>query len=77
MTFFKSHSKQFLGFALILAVLRHVLMPSLLCFSQKLVAYLKYMTTVGVLLGGRDRNETERQMRDVLEFEMKLAKVCI
>ena len=45
--------------------------------SQKLVAYLKYMTTVGVLLGGRDRNETERQMRDVLEFEMKLAKVCI
>lgn len=45
--------------------------------DPKLVAYLKYMTTVGVLLGGRDRNETERQMRDVLEFEMKLAKIFV
>ena len=42
---------------------------------QKLVAYLKYMTTIGVLLGGEE-NETRRQMQDVLEFEIKLAKVC-
>ena len=32
------------------------------------------MTTVGSLLGGEE-NETRKQMRDVLEFEMKLAKV--
>lgn len=43
--------------------------------DPKLVAYLKYMTTVGSLLGGKE-NETNKQMRDVLEFEMKLAKVC-
>ena len=42
---------------------------------QKLVAYLKYMTTIGVLLGGEE-NETRRQMQEVLEFEIKLAKVC-
>lgn len=43
---------------------------------QKLVAYLKYMTTVGVLLGGKE-NETRHQMREVLELEMKLAQVCL
>lgn len=42
---------------------------------QKLMAYLKYMTTVGVLLGGHE-NSTREQMKEVLEFEMKLAKVC-
>ena len=42
---------------------------------QKLVAYLKYMTTVVTLLGGNGAKITE-QMRDVLKFEMKMAKVC-
>ena len=45
-------------------------------WSQKLVAYLKYMTTVGVLLGGKE-DEVRAQMKDVLQFEMQLAKVCI
>lgn len=50
--------------------------PGIVLFClQKLVAYLKYMTTVGVLLGGKE-NETRDQMRQVLDFEMKLAKVC-
>lgn len=44
---------------------------------QKLVAYLKYMTTVGSLLGGQDSNFTREQMKEVLKFEMKLAKVCL
>jgi len=43
---------------------------------QKLMAYLKYMTTVGVLLGGHE-NFTREQMKEVLKFEMKLAKVCL
>ena len=44
---------------------------------QKLMAYLKYMTTVGSLLGGHDSNFTREQMKEVLKFEMKLAKVCL
>ena len=44
--------------------------------QQKLVAYLKYMTTVGVLLGGKE-NETRHQMREVLELEIKLAQVSL
>ena len=44
--------------------------------QQTLVAYLKYMTTVGVLLGGKE-NETRHQMQEVLELEMKLAQVCL
>jgi len=34
------------------------------------------MTTVGVLLGGKE-NETRHQMQEVLELEMKLAQVCL
>lgn len=41
------------------------------------MAYLKYMTTVGSLLGGQDSNFTREQMKEVLKFEMKLAKVCL
>ncbi|KAL9971069.1 hypothetical protein ACROYT_G023554 [Oculina patagonica] len=41
-----------------------------------LVAYLKYMTTIGVLLGGKE-NETRNQMRQVLDLEMKLAKIFV
>ncbi|CAH1165627.1 unnamed protein product [Phyllotreta striolata] len=37
-------------------------------------AYLDYMTKVGVLLGG-ELNTTKRQMRDVIEFETKLANI--
>ena len=41
---------------------------------QVLTAYLEYMTTVGVLLGG-ERNDTEAQMIEVIEFEQELAAV--
>lgn len=44
--------------------------------DPKLVAYLKYMTTVVTLLGGNGANITE-QMRDVLKFEMKMAKIFV
>lgn len=44
--------------------------------DPKLVAYLNYMTTIGVLLGGKE-NETRKQMREVLEFEIKLAKIFV
>ncbi|KAJ7393277.1 Metalloendopeptidase [Desmophyllum pertusum] len=44
--------------------------------DPKLVAYLKYMTTVGVLLGGKE-NTTRNQMREVLALEMKLAKIFV
>lgn len=44
--------------------------------DPKLVAYLKYMTNIGVLLGGEE-NETRRQMQEVLEFEIKLAKIFV
>ena len=42
--------------------------------TQELVAYLEYMTTVGVLLGG-EKNATEKQMREVMRLEMDMAKV--
>lgn len=42
---------------------------------QILSAYLKYMTGTGVLLGG-ERNETERLMAKVVEFEQAIANVC-
>lgn len=41
-----------------------------------LKAYLTFMTKVGVLLGGEEES-TRSQMKDVLEFEKKLAKVSI
>ena len=37
-------------------------------------AYLDYMTTTGVLLGGEE-NDTRAQMLDVIEFETQLANV--
>ncbi|XP_076320536.1 endothelin-converting enzyme homolog isoform X2 [Tachypleus tridentatus] len=37
-------------------------------------AYLTYMTNVGVLLGGEE-NDTRQQMKEVLEFERKLANI--
>ncbi|KAL1501599.1 hypothetical protein ABEB36_006896 [Hypothenemus hampei] len=39
-----------------------------------LQAYLEYMTKVGVLLGG-EQNSTRAQMKDVLDFETKLANI--
>ncbi|KAK2547931.1 Endothelin-converting enzyme-like protein [Acropora cervicornis] len=45
--------------------------------NPKLMAYLKYMTTVGSLLGGHDSNFTREQMKEVLKFEMKLAKIFV
>ena len=43
---------------------------------QVLKAYLEYMTKVGVLLGG-EANDTQSQMRDVIEFEAELAEVSL
>ncbi|XP_076628032.1 M13 family metallopeptidase neprilysin 3 isoform X3 [Colletes latitarsis] len=42
--------------------------------GKVLLAYLDYMTKIGVLLGG-ERNSTRSQMREVIEFETKLAKI--
>lgn len=42
--------------------------------DEVLVAYLNYMTKVGVLLGGEE-NSTREQMEDVIEFETKLANI--
>ena len=39
-------------------------------------AYLDYMTTTGVLLGGEE-NDTRAQMLDVIEFETQLANVSL
>ena len=47
---------------------------SFFIFEQVLVAYLNYMTKVGVLLGGEE-NSTRAQMEDVIDFETKLANV--
>ncbi|XP_054713276.1 endothelin-converting enzyme homolog isoform X1 [Uloborus diversus] len=44
--------------------------------DEVLVAYLSYMTKVGVLLGGEE-NATRAQMEDVIEFETKLANITI
>ena len=39
-------------------------------------AYLTYMTDVAVLLGA-EKNEAEKQMREVLEFEIKLLNITM
>lgn len=45
--------------------------------SDKILsAYLKYMTGTGVLLGG-ERNETERLMAKVVEFEQAIANITV
>lgn len=41
-----------------------------------LAAYLRYMTKVGILLGG-DKNDTQRQMQDIIDFETKLANITV
>lgn len=41
--------------------------------TEKKRAYLEYMTTVGILLGGQ-KATTEQHMRRILEFEEKLAR---
>ena len=43
--------------------------------DKVLKAYLNYMTTVGVLLGG-EPNDTRQQMMEVIKFEKQLAEVC-
>ncbi|XP_073991312.1 M13 family metallopeptidase neprilysin 3 isoform X3 [Rhodnius prolixus] len=39
-------------------------------------AYLEYMTEIGVLLGG-ERNRTKSLMKEVIEFETRLAQITI
>ena len=39
-------------------------------------AYLSYMTDVAVLLGA-DKKEADKQMREVLEFEVKLLNITV
>ena len=46
------------------------------CGLQRLDSYLELMTDLGVLLGG-ERNETTRLMRDVIDFEVELAKLTL
>lgn len=41
-----------------------------------LSAYLKFMTETGVLLGG-ERNETERQMENVIQLEQSIAEITV
>lgn len=45
-------------------------------YSQKINAYLEFMTTVAMLLGGQNITTTKLHVRRVLEFEKKLAQVC-
>lgn len=45
--------------------------------DPKLMAYLKYMTTVVILLQGGNESNTRKQMKEVLKFEMKLAKIFV
>lgn len=42
-----------------------------------LTAYLEYMTRVGMLLGAKDENVTKKHMKNVIEFETKLAEITI
>ncbi|XP_044589355.1 endothelin-converting enzyme homolog [Cotesia glomerata] len=44
--------------------------------AKVLAAYLDYMTKIGVLLGGEEK-ETRRQMQAVIDFETKLAEITI
>ena len=46
-------------------------------FIQVLNAYLKFMTDIGVLLGGveSDRSLILERMREVIEFEQAIAQV--
>lgn len=49
-------------------------------FVQILSAYLKFMTDIGVLLGGDNSNRSviKERMQEVIEFEQAIAKVvCI
>lgn len=42
-----------------------------------LKAYLDYMTNIGVLLGATNVNDTRRQMKEVIDFETRLAQITI
>lgn len=42
-----------------------------------LVAYLDYMTKIGMLLGAKDENTTRRQMKEVIDFETRLAEITV
>lgn len=44
--------------------------------DKVLKAYLKYLTEVGMLLGGEE-NSTRQQMKDVIEFEAQIANITI
>ena len=41
---------------------------------QVLAGYLKYMTTIGELIGG-EPNNTEKSMQQIIDFEQRLAEV--
>lgn len=42
--------------------------------EKVLTAYLDYMTKVAVLLGGNE-NDSKQQMKEVIEFETKIAEI--
>lgn len=44
--------------------------------DEIMIAYLDFMTKIGVLLGGNE-TITRNQMKQVIELERKIAKVCL
>jgi neprilysin len=42
-----------------------------------LVAYLEYMTKIGMLLGAKNESVVKKQMQDVIDFETELAKITV
>jgi neprilysin len=42
-----------------------------------LVAYLDYMTKIGMLLGAKDENTTRKQMKEIIDFETRLAEITV
>lgn len=47
------------------------------CFCVKVLkAYLDYMVELGLLLGG-DKNSTQSQMQQILDFETALANITV
>lgn len=42
-----------------------------------LTAYHEYMTKVAILLGATDENDTKRQMKEIIDFETRLAEITI
>lgn len=42
-----------------------------------LVAYLEYMTKIGMLLGAKNESTTRKQMQDIIDLETRLAEITV